>query len=201
MQNRKSISTEEHSLQARKLIVRTWISLGRGAVTAKMLRGIQRALRQAGCEAPREISPAAIARILADEGADLRHPEVIEFDVRWRERVLKRSAPVAKTAGGLNLNSAEALLKRFERQRQELAARNDTGALRQLSDAAINEKTRAQLLARDDSLDQTVRNTQAEIAEWFRVWLQTPEIFDDWLDLRRRSHQFREVFSGKTKQG
>lgn len=201
MQNRKSIPPEEHSSQTRKLIVRTWISLGRGAVTAKMLRGIQRALRQAECEAQREISPAAIARILADQGADLRHPEVIEFDVRWRERVLKRSAPVAKTAGGLNLNSAEALLKRFERQRQELAARNDTGALRQLSDAAINEKTRAQLLARDDSLDQTVRNTQAEIAEWFRVWLQTPEIFGDWLDLRRRSHQFQEVFSGETKQG
>lgn len=201
MQNRKSIPPEEHSSQTRKLIVRTWISLGRGAVTAKMLRGIQRALRQAECEAQREISPAAIARILADEGADLRHPEVIEFDVRWRERVLKRSAPVAKTAGGLNLNIAEALLKRFERQRQELAARNDTGALRQLSDAAINEKTRAQLLARDDSLDQTVRNTQAEIAEWFRVWLQTPEIFDNWLDLRRRSHEFQEVFSGETKQG
>ena len=201
MPNRKRIPTEEHSLQTRKLIVRTWISLGRGAVTAKMLRGIQRALRQAECEAQREISPAAIARILADEGADLRHPEVIEFDVRWRERLLKRSALVAKTAGGLNLNSAEALLKRFERQRQELAARNDTGALRQLSDAAINEKTRAQLLARDDSLDQTVRNTQAEIAEWFRVWLQTPEIFDDWLDLRRRSQQFQEVFSGETKQG
>ncbi len=35
---------------------------------------------------------------------------------------------------------------------------------------------------------------ETEIAEWFTVWLQTPEIFDDWLELRRRSANFREQF-------
>jgi len=27
------------------------------------------------------------------------------------------------------------------------------------------------------------------------VWLQTPNLFDDWLDLRRRSPDFRNKFS------
>ena len=31
------------------------------------------------------------------------------------------------------------------------------------------------------------RAEQAEIAEWLKVWIQTPILFADWLELRRRS--------------
>ena len=32
------------------------------------------------------ISPASIARVLADHGARLGHPEILQADARWREK-------------------------------------------------------------------------------------------------------------------
>src|SRR5260370_5015132 len=47
----------------------------------------------------------------------------------------------------------------------------------------------------DSTLNQTQRDEQAEVAQWLAVWLQSPSLFDDWLDLRRRSPDFRKKFS------
>ena len=33
-----------------------------------------------------------------------------------------------------------------------------------------------------------------EVSHWLTVWLQSPELFSDWLDLRRRSPEFRKRF-------
>jgi hypothetical protein len=59
---------------------------------------------------------------------------------------------------------------------------------------AIEGRQAAELAARDPSADQRLRREQAEVAEWFAVWLQTPNLFEDWVELRRRSAQFRELF-------
>jgi len=192
-------SAEIPNREKRELIVETWTKLGHAPVTARMLSRIQRALaRQFGIDTTD--SPASIARVLADEGAELRHPDVIEFDAQWRESSLKKSELAIATddaAKPLTLESAEALLKRFERLRRKYSGDAKSDRLSQLREAALNEKAKAQLLARDCALNDSVRKVQGEIAEWFRVWLQTPEIFDDWLDLRRRSSEFRETFKAQ----
>ena len=192
-------SAEIPNREKRELIVETWTKLGHAPVTGRMLSRIQRALaRQFGIDTTD--SPASIARVLADEGAELCHPDVIEFDAQWRESSFKKSElAIARddAAKPLVLESAEALLKRFERLRRKYSGDAKSDRLRQLREAALNEKAKAQLLARDDALDDSLRKVQGEIAEWFRVWLQTPEIFDDWLDLRRRSREFRETFKAQ----
>jgi hypothetical protein len=38
------------------------------------------------------------------------------------------------------------------------------------------------------------RDEKREIAEWFRIWLETPDAFFDWLDVRKASPTFREKF-------
>jgi len=196
-------SAEIPNREKRELIVETWTKLGHAPVTARMLSRIQRALaRQFGIDTTD--SPASIARVLADEGAELRHPDVIEFDARWRESSFKKSELAIATddaAKPLTLESAEALLKRFERLRRKYSGDAKSDRLRQLREAALNEKAKAQLLARDGALDDSLRKVQGEIAEWFRVWLQAPEIFDDWLDLRRRSSEFRETFKAQKSTG
>src|ERR1700745_192452 len=84
------IDAMKRSDDHRELILQTWIDSGKGAVTTKVLRRIQRALAQS--DSGSAVSPASIARILADVGAELRHPDVIEFDARWREKRVKQSA-------------------------------------------------------------------------------------------------------------
>jgi hypothetical protein len=182
----------------RDLIIETWTRLGCPAVDEKVLREIQHALGERFGTAAID-SPASIARVLADENADLRHPEVIEFDARWRESELKRDALEQIRKGDpkkpLTLKGATATLKRLENLRKKFASENDVTKLRALREAAINEKTRAQLLARDAMLRDQTRSVQMEIVEWFRVWLEAPDIFNDWLELRRRSREYQEKFS------
>jgi len=181
----------------REAIVEIWSRLERPPVGEQLLHKIQRGLDDKFGKGASD-SPAAIARILADEGAELRHPEVIEFDARWRE---KNIADVNSGVIGdrdleepLTLKTAAKILQRFEKQRQRFMREKNQGELRGLREVALNEKARAQLLARDNRLDETNRAAQIEIAAWLRVWLQTPDIFEDWLTLRLRSADFRNQF-------
>jgi hypothetical protein len=38
------------------------------------------------------------------------------------------------------------------------------------------------------------REEKKEIAEWFRIWLETPDAFFDWLEVRKASAEFSEKF-------
>jgi len=185
----------------RGLIIEAWDRLGRATVGEHELREIQRSVRnQFGSSA--DESPAAIARVLADEGAELRHPEVIEFDARWREAKIEKDSGQLKgldelLAGKpLRLRKAEALIKKLERLRQR-AENDDQSAARQARSMAISGRQTAELLAKDKELNELQRAEQTEIAEWFKVWIQTPILFADWLELRRRSPEFRKKFLTK----
>ena len=184
----------------RGLIIEAWDRLGRRAIGERELREIQRSVRNQLGEGADE-SPAAIARVLADEGAELRHPEVIEFDARWREAKIESEGKGFKgldelmTGKPLRLAKMEALIKKLETLRQRSAGSGNQSAAKQARNLAISWRQTAELLARDRKLNQTERAEQAEIAEWLKVWIQTPSLFADWLDLRRRSAEFQKKFS------
>jgi len=184
----------------REAIIESWTLLGRAPAGEAVLREIQRAVGENFGAAAID-SPAAIARVLADAGADLRHPEVIEIDARWREQKLdqgqiKDLIGVPDPSKPLTLKSAVVLLKRLEKLRKEFESKDNRAELRRVRELALNQKARAQLLARDDALREQTRAAQTEIAEWLRVWLQTPDLFEDWLELRRRSPEFKARFPG-----
>jgi hypothetical protein len=185
----------------RALIVELWERLGCTMIGEAELRDIQLAVRrQLGPGA--EMSPAAIARVLADQGAELRHPEVIEFDARWREAKIETDSRQLKgldellTARPLQLKKAEVLIKKLERLRQRAETSGDRAALHQVRTLAVNGRQQAELLAKDRKLSQRERAEQAEIVEWLKLWIQTPGLFADWLELRRRSPEFQKKFSG-----
>jgi hypothetical protein len=54
-------------------------------------------------------------------------------------------------------------------------------------------KRRAQAAARR-AKSAAVRDVKSEIAEWFTLWLYSPDVFEDWLFLRKQSPEFREKF-------
>lgn len=147
------------------------------------------------------LSPASVARFLADEGAELRHPEIIESDVRWREsrvksRVDKFAAVEHLTSGArLNIEETGALIGRMEKLRQEFEGDDDETRLEELRTLAAGARQRAEAMGKNRKLDERVRIEQSEIAEWLKLWLQTPMLFENWLELRRRSEEFRKRFS------
>ena len=173
-------------------MIEVWEHLDCETVGERELETIMGAVRERFSEGALD-GPAEIARLLADEGAELRHAEVLEMDARWRTRdpyepmfrnVLKFS----------DFAQAAASVKRLDNLRRQFERKKDAEGLRRVRDTALKGRQRAQMIARNPSVAEEKRAEKAEIAEWFAVWLQTPEIFDDWLDLRRRAPDFRRRF-------
>jgi len=187
----------------RDLIIEVWEALDCESVGAHELEQIQHALvGKFGAGASE--SPAAIARVVADEGAALRHPEVFEFDVKWRRGEL------AKTSFGDGLDfsdvsSAFASVVKLEERRLRLGTENvrsqksdvrsqEQGLSKELRAAVAAARDDCLLRARSQIFDSQQREQAKEVSEWLRVWLQSPELFSDWLDLRRRSPEYRAKF-------
>ncbi len=186
-------------LTKKELIIEAWDRLGRTPIGAAELSEIQRSIRREFGRRADE-SPAAIARVLADEGAELRHPEVIEFDARWRAAKIESESGQFKgfddlLAGkALRLKKAEALIRKLEQLRQNSENSGDLAVSKQIRNMAVNGRRLAESLAKDRTLKEAQRAEQAEIAEWLKLWIQTPSLFADWLELRRRSPEFQKKF-------
>ena len=184
--------TEWKARTKHDLMIEVWEHLDCETVGARELEAIAEAVRGRFGEGAEE-SPAVVARLLADEGAELRHAEVLEMDARWRaadpyeamfRNVLKFS----------NFDEAAASLKRLENLRRQFGRKKDKEGLRRVQETVLKGKQRAQMIARNPAVNERKRAEKEEIAEWFTVWLRQPEIFEDWLVLRRRAKEFRARF-------
>lgn len=177
----------------RELMIEVWEHLDCESVGAAELEEIEHVVRERFGTGAVE-SPVRVARLLADEGAELRHAEVLEMDAKLRgadpydamfRNVLKFSSFAQAASSIKNLDN---LRKQFER-------RKDQEGLRRVRETAMKGRQRAQMIARNRNVDEKKRAEKSEIAEWFAVWLRQPEIFQDWLELRQRSPAFREQFA------
>ncbi len=168
--------------------IRVWQEIGSDSVGAAELERIQKVITQE-LGAGAVDSPAAIARTLADAGALLRHPEILECDSRWREERL--SSFVSRDELGFNtMAEAVASFAQLEQLRQEFAGAADELRLRHLRQLALQLRREFALQAGSKSSEESKRVLARELDQWLAVWLQTPELFADWLSLRRRSPEF-----------
>ena len=107
------------------------------------------------------------------------------------------AVPIARELGGLppdlrgrvhfhDLSAAEASLRDLLRE-DELARAADSLRVEDCRRAVLRAKQRLEMLLRQRGLNPAKRAEKEEILGWFRVWLETPQLFSDWLDLRRRA--------------
>jgi hypothetical protein len=174
----------------RDLIIEVWEALDCESVGARELEQIQQVLYEKLGAGAIE-SPAAIARVVANEGAALRHPEVFQCDLKWREGKL------TATSRNLDFSSLKTVLESFsevEGWRLELEEQKDNAGLQRLRDVIVVARQDSLLTAHSKIVAETQRAEAKEISEWLRVWLVAPELFRDWLDLRMRSAEFRKKF-------
>ncbi len=55
-------------------------------------------------------------------------------------------------------------------------------------------KRRAEMISRNPKVEKQKRAEKEEIASWFRIWLETPDVFFDWLDVRKQAPDFQAKF-------
>ena len=167
----------------RDVIFEAWNKTGSQSVGAPELAAISDALERAFGRSGLE-SPATLARTLADAGIPLRHPEVLEADSVWREtRLYDFFAP-----GALNFTTLEHAFRsvgEVEDLRLKLAAEGNQAGTKELTQHIRDLKSK---------LEKQDTELAREVVQWLRVWLQNPQIFQDWLSLRQVSPDFRRKF-------
>ncbi len=174
------------------LIIEVWEKLDCESVGASEIEAIEVVVADRYGQAA-VASPMRTARLLADEGAHLRHAELM------RLHTSRCRAPVHDAAlrGSLqfdDLNSALASIRRLENLRSRLSRDGDRHGIRAIRDAVIRARDDAKREAESRRADDLTRLMNAEIEEWLRIWLQTPDVFESWVALRQRSPQFKETF-------
>jgi len=184
--------TEWKSKTKRELMIEVWEHLDCESVGAKELEAVTQAVRERFGDGAVE-SPAATARLLADEGAELRHAEVLDLDARWRTRD-PYDAAFRNVLKFSTFEEAASSIRRLDNLRKQFRRTDDREGLRRVQETVLKGKQRAQMIARNPSVNERKRAEKAEMAEWFTVWLNQPEIFEDWLALRLASKDFRARF-------
>lgn len=191
----KTPSPNAGEAERRAVVVELWVQLGKPAVDARLLKTIQ--ARVAAAVENHDVAPAVLARMLADEGAELKHPEIIETDAEWRQtRAVTNAKDLERLASAqvMTLATAEKFIDELEELRKQYELNEDRQAIAQLRTVGAESRRLAESIARNRSAEQIVRVEQSEIVEWLKVWLQTPALFKDWLELRRRSDEFTARF-------
>jgi len=95
------------------------------------------------------------------------------------------------------LEEAEDTLRRLDALRREACAAGDGTRARRVLEIGREGRRRAQMIAGNPRVAAEKRAEKAEIRQWFRVWLETPEAFFDWLELRKRAPEFVEKFGAE----
>jgi hypothetical protein len=92
------------------------------------------------------------------------------------------------------LEDAEVSLTRLDELMRKFRTHGERAAVERVLDVARLGKRRAEMIARNRKVDAHKRAEKEEIAGWFRIWLETPDAFFDWLDVRKQSPEFRKKF-------
>jgi hypothetical protein len=135
-------------------------------------------------------SPSYIASVLREAGKN------VEYYDRFATPAMDE--PYASRLHNLlqfhDLESAEASLRKLDSAYREYRLASDRNGTRLVRALLQKGKFRAGSLAANPRVSPDKRAEKREIATWFRIWLETPDLFFDWLELRKASEEFRRLF-------
>ncbi len=88
---------------------------------------------------------------------------------------------------------AEETILRLENLCQQYRSASDKKGMEYCRQIAALGRRRAALISRNPRVRREKRLQKQEIAEWFKIWLETPDIFGDWLALRKNTEEFQKL--------
>ena len=95
-----------------------------------------------------------------------------------------------------SLQEAELSLQRIDTLYRKFLKRGDRKGIRYCHQVCVLGRKRAEAISRNDKVGGEKRVEKAEIARWFTIWNQNPDIFFDWLALRKECSEFHALFAG-----
>lgn len=92
------------------------------------------------------------------------------------------------------LGDAEVSIMRLDELLRKFRAQGEKAAVERVLEVARLGKRRAEMIARNHKVEPQTRSEKVEIATWFRIWLETPDSFFDWLEVRKQAAEFKQKF-------
>jgi len=132
-------------------------------------------------------SPDYIAAVLADAGLRVIGSEQTDTGGQYEEefRDLLHFA---------TLEDAEICLMRLDELLRKFRSGGERTAAARVLEVARLGRRRAEMIARNPRVNPHKRDEKLEILQWFRIWLDTPDLFFDWLDARKQSPDYQRRF-------
>lgn len=92
------------------------------------------------------------------------------------------------------LEDAEMCLVRLDELFRKFGTEGERAAAARVLEVARLGRRRAEMIARNHKVDAAKRGEKEEVARWFAVWLEQPDAFFDWLEVRKQAPEFQERF-------
>jgi hypothetical protein len=161
-------------------------------VGAREIRSIEAALRRRMGNG-NKVSPSYIANVLRQAGTRVEVDD--PFVDPWMEE------PYASRLAGLlqfgDLEEAESSLRKLDAIFQEYRATTDRHGTDLVRSLIVKGKQRAESMAANSRIRPEKRREKQEIARWFRVWMDVSDLCFDWIEMRKQSEEFQQMFGGR----
>ena len=119
-------------------------------------------------------------------------------------RSLELDPPYSESLKGIlnfsNFAEAEETIQKLDAFFRVYRLNGDTKGVLYCREIARIGRHRAELISHNSRVSSPKRLQKKEMATWFRIWLETPEIFDLWLDMRKRTSEFQELLQSGVKK-
>ena len=157
---------------------------------AREIRAIEAELRrQLGADC--KTSTSYIANVLREAGVR------VDYDDRYVDPWIPQ--PYAQRLEGLlqfhDFDDAEGALRKLDELYREYRSASDHVGTGLVRSTVIKGRQRAESIAGNMRVRPEKRREKEEIARWFKVWLDIPDLFFDWLEMRKKSEEFQRMFS------
>jgi hypothetical protein len=179
-------SSKKETSSKKELILDLAAHLGVTRFTVAEIEQIRRKMI-ARSGAAGKTSPEYIADVLGEAGLRVIWSTEADTEGRYEEEfqdLLHFST----------LEEAEICVMRLDELLRKFRAESDRAAAERVLEVARLGRRRAEMIARNHRVDPLKRAEKEEILQWFKVWLETPDAFFDWLELRKQSPDFRKRF-------
>jgi len=128
-----------------------------------------------------------IADVLKDAGLKIQLTDREEAEERFEEEF-------EDILHFKSLQDAEVSLTRLDELARRFWTHGEKAAVDRVIEIARLGKRRAEMISLNRKVEEKKRREKKEIAEWFRIWLETPDAFFDWLEVRKSSPEFKATF-------
>jgi hypothetical protein len=112
-------------------------------------------------------------------------------------KVLEMESPYRETFTGVlafsTFAETEATIRTLENLYQKYHSASDKKGVDYCRQIASLGRRRAELISRNHKVSLRKRLQKQEMANWFRIWLETPSLFEDWLLMRKSTEEFQKL--------